>query len=320
MPNSTDTKPAGTGKVNELAAGNGHEAVELAEALAKTQAELSRLKDDHEDLTLLYEATIAHGEAVEDQLADANLELIRTQSRLQEEMDEAVQYARSVLPEPRHEYPMTAWHYEPSTELGGDLFGYHHIDPEHFAIYLIDVCGHGVGPALLSFSVINVLRSQALVGIDFLSPGSVLAALNNAFPMESSHDKFFTMWYGVHDRRSGVLRYSSGGHPPSILMRGAADGHTELLGNIGNIAIGTFPNLEYSESAVQIQAGDKLIVYSDGAFELPDTEEGMLEPEDLVKFLAEDPDRGPEDFYQWVRKLNGDQGLPDDFSMLGVHF
>ncbi|MGO4843433.1 PP2C family protein-serine/threonine phosphatase, partial [Rhizobiaceae sp. 2RAB30] len=84
----------------------------------------------------------------------------------------------------------------PSTELGGDSFGYHAIDDDHMAFYLLDVCGHGVGATLLSVAVINVLRASALPNARFRDPASVLAALNDAFPMEKQNDKFFTIWYG----------------------------------------------------------------------------------------------------------------------------
>ena len=313
MPNNIDQK-----QLEEEA----RRAPQLATALEEARGKLAALESEHEDLTLLYEATIAHGEAVEDQLADANIELTRTQARLQEELDEAAAYARSVLPEPRREPPGADWHYEPSTELGGDLLGYHHIDDDHFAIYLLDVCGHGVGPALLSFSVINVLRGETLADTDYLSPGAVLEALNVAFAMESMHDKFFTMWYGVHDRRSGELRYSAGGHPPAILVRAGGDGgsSTEMLGNIGNIAVGSFPGLNYEEGLTTVGSGDRLIIYSDGAFEIPDADDGMMGPEDLVDFLTADTSRGPAEFYRWVRECNGDEDLPDDFSLLRILF
>ncbi len=296
------------------------DASELAAVLAETRRKLAALEDEHADLNLLYEATISHGEAVEDQLAEANILLTRTQARLQEELDEATLYARSVLPKPRRESPGADWHYEPSTELGGDLFGYHHVDDDHFAIYLIDVCGHGIGPALLSFSILNVLRSQTLSGADFLAPSSVLVALNNAFPMEEQHGKFFTIWYGVHDRRSGELRYSTGGHPPAILLRADGGIAMEFLGNTGNIAIGAIPNLSYKEGAATINAGNHLLVYSDGVFEVPDAEDRMLGTEELVDFLAADTSRGPAEFYRWVRSRNGDKDLPDDFSLLRICF
>src|SRR3546814_17869555 len=73
------------------------------------------------------------------------------------------------------------------------------------AFYLLDVCGHGVGAALLSVTVINVLRAAALPNVDFRDPSRLLAALNDAFPMEKQNNMFLTIWYGVYRRSSGEL-------------------------------------------------------------------------------------------------------------------
>ena len=80
--------------------------------------------------------------------------------QLNEELAEAADYVKSMLPEPISEGPVkTDWKFVPSTSLGGDAFGYHWIDGDHFAIYLLDVSGHGVGAALLSVSVMRALHS-----------------------------------------------------------------------------------------------------------------------------------------------------------------
>ncbi len=294
----------------------------LARALEDARREIAALKTEHDDLKLLYEATIAHGEAVEDQLAESNILLQKTQARLDEELNDAARYARSILPAPRAEWPRTDWFYEPSTELAGDSFGYHHLDADRFAIYLIDVCGHGVGAALLSAAAINVLRAEALPQTDFGDPGSVLAALNDAFPMEKNNDRFFTIWYGVHDRRTGELRYSSGGHPASILLRPGAGESTVAseLGTQGNLAIGVFAGLDYANGSATVEAGDRLMVLSDGTYEIESTGGDMLELEDLVAFLSADAGRRPADVYRWVQAQNGEGPLPDDFSLVEIFF
>jgi phosphoserine phosphatase RsbU/P len=69
----------------------------------------------------------------------------QTQRRLEDELHEAARYVVSTLPSPMRAPLSISWTYDPSTELGGDSFGYHWIDENHFAIYLLDVCGHGVG-------------------------------------------------------------------------------------------------------------------------------------------------------------------------------
>jgi sigma-B regulation protein RsbU (phosphoserine phosphatase) len=85
-----------------------------------------------------------------------------TQKRLEEELSEASRYVVSTLPPPMREPFEISWAYDPSTELGGDSFEYHWIDDSHFAIYLLDVCGHGVGAALLEVAASNVIRSGSL--------------------------------------------------------------------------------------------------------------------------------------------------------------
>ena len=107
--------------------------------------------------------------------------------------------------------------------LGGDSFGYHWIDDEHFAFFVLDVCGHGVRAALLSIAAAETLRSEALPTTDWRDPGAVLTALNEAYPMERHDDLFFTIWYGVYHRPARRLAYASAGHPAAILLRGPAN-------------------------------------------------------------------------------------------------
>ena len=128
-------------------------------------------------------------------------------------------YQVAVAPQARRAV-RTDWAFIASSQLGGDMFGYHWLDPDRLAIYLHDVCGHGVGASLLSIAVYNVLRRQSLPDVHFHEPAEVLAGLNRAFPMEENQLKFFTMWYGVFEPASRTLRYSSAGHPPALMFNG----------------------------------------------------------------------------------------------------
>lgn len=295
-------------KAGEAAAGP-------ADRLAALEAELANARAELDDLNLLYQATIEHGEAVEDQLAEANLALQTTQKRLTEELTEAANYIFSILPEPREAAPRTEWLLVPSTELGGDSFGYHEIDPGHIAFYLLDVCGHGVGAALLSVTAINVLRSAALPNTDFRDPGAVLGALNEAFPMERQNNMYFTIWYGVLTRGTGELRYASGGHPPSVLRR--ADGSVATLSTPG-LAIGMLEGMRYKSASCMIGAGDRLHLISDGTFEVETAPGEMLEFQAFVERLSQS--ESPAEVLDWVRGLNGPGPLPDDFSLLNIQF
>src|SRR5207248_1110379 len=135
----------------------------------------------------------------------------------------------------------------------GDAFGYNWLDDDHLAIYLLDVCGHGVGAALLSISAMNVLRSHALPNVDFRNPTEVLATLNENFLMENQNGKYFTLWYGVYNKQSRKLVYCSGGHPPSILIQ---DGAPVVLQAKG-LVVGGMQGIRYRSQEAEVKPGAK---------------------------------------------------------------
>lgn len=252
--------------------------------------------------------------------------LIESQRKLATELNEAAEYVLGVLPAPiRQGEVHTKWKHVPSTSLGGDAFGYHWVDDDHLAIYLLDVCGHGVGSALLSVSAINALRSQSLKAADFTSPGSVLSVLNNAFQMEDHSNKFFTAWYGVYNRRSGELRHASAGHPPAFLFTADANnGGVMHQLSTGNIAIGFLPDMPFEESSLIIKGRAKLYVYSDGVYELRQRDGSMLtlsEFTGIIKRMTETGRSQTDDILATMTALKSDPGpFDDDFSLLEVIF
>ena len=294
----------------------------MAAKLALLEEDIAQLKSENDDLRMLYEATIEHGEAVEDQLAENNILLRQIQERLEEELNDAGRYIMSLLPAPRVAAPRTDWMLLPSTELGGDAFGYHEIDPDHFAIYLLDVCGHGVGAALLSASVLNVLRAGALPHADFRDPSAVLTGLNSSFPMEKQNNMFFTFWYGVYRRSTGVLTYANGGHPPAMLLRPDDAGSVEgvLLEGEAGLAIGALEDMLFPSHVFTMKPGDRLIVLSDGTFEVGTGTEAEGSLGQLLEFCAQPDNDHPEKVLDWSRRRNGGEVLPDDFTYLRLEF
>jgi phosphoserine phosphatase RsbU/P len=136
---------------------------------------------------------------------------------LETELAEAADYVRSLLPQPLVGEVATQFRFLPSSQLGGDCFDYFWLDPDYLALYLLDVSGHGLGAALLSVSVQNMLRSQSL-DANFYQPSSVLRSLNELFDMSQHSDRYFTIWYGIYSQQKRQLAYASAGHPPAILI------------------------------------------------------------------------------------------------------
>src|SRR4051812_32823464 len=102
---------------------------------------------------------------------EAYQKLAETQREMAAELNRAARYVRSLLPAALTTGPVTIdWKFVPSSQLAGDMFGYHWLDKEHLAIYLLDVSGHGVGSALLAVSAANVLSPNVMQGVDLRNP------------------------------------------------------------------------------------------------------------------------------------------------------
>ena len=119
--------------------------------------------------------------------------------RMRAELESAATYMASIMPRGLQGPVTVSSRYLPSRELGGDCFDYTWIDDDHLLVYLIDVSGHGLEPALLSVSVHNMLRSGSIALETLLMPDAVLAELNHLFQMDQQGDHYFTMWYGVYE-------------------------------------------------------------------------------------------------------------------------
>src|SRR5204862_687738 len=125
--------------------------------------------------------------------------LAEKQRELAAEVAQAARYVQSLLPAKLADDRVAIdWRFVPSTQLGGDAFGYHWLDEQHLAVYLLDVSGHGVGSSLLAVSVLNVLTHRTLSQTDFHDPSAVMNGLNSVFSMERHGGHFFTIWYGVY--------------------------------------------------------------------------------------------------------------------------
>ena len=250
--------------------------------------------------------------------------LEQTRRRLDAELAEALRYVRASLPEPTTAPLGIDWLYQPSTELGGDAFGYHWIDEDHFAVYLLDVCGHGVGACLLAVSAITVIRTGALPGVDFRDPAAVMGAISNAFPCEKHNDMYFTLWYGVYQRSTRALSHASGGHPPALLLSAPdADGHcrTERVHAPGLI-VGVMPDTLYDAQRIEVPEGASLVVLCDGCFEIRDQDGKDAGFEDFEAFMQRrgGQEDGLDALLGWARDRHGPGPLDDDFSIVRIRF
>jgi sigma-B regulation protein RsbU (phosphoserine phosphatase) len=251
---------------------------------------------------------------------EAYRHLAESQRELAAEVNRAARYVQSLLPRPLASTQVSiAWKFVPSTQLGGDMFGYHWIDKKHLAIYLLDVSGHGVGSSLLAVSAANVLAAQGLSGADPRDPGQVMTKLNDMFQMDRQDGKYFTIWYGVYRPAGRTLAYCNAGHPPALLHSGGTVHQLEADGP----AVGMVPELPYDTRTIAVSEKARLLVYSDGVFEIEKPDGQMWQYPDFVERITphlETENDLIELHLKFVRELSNNETLGDDFSMVEVRF
>jgi len=247
---------------------------------------------------------------------------VKRTEELNRDIQKATDYVWSLLPAPIGNGQVLAeWRFVPSTQLGGDAFGYYWLDASTFVFYLVDVSGHGVGAAMHSVTVLNVLRQRALPQVDFKNPAEVLSSLNDRFPMDSHNGLYFTMCYGVYNASTRTLAYGSAGHHPAFLV--PIERHEAQPLGMPALMIGILPDQAYEVQESVVPPGSRLFLFSDGAYEIVTKDQQRWGLSEFLPLLLEPVVPGQpetERVYRRVRAAAASGPLEDDFSLIAVTF
>jgi serine phosphatase RsbU (regulator of sigma subunit) len=237
---------------------------------------------------------------------------------LDSDLDKAKLYVRSLLPPPLESGAVrTDWVLQPCAKLGGDMFGYHFIDPRTFAIYLLDVTGHGADAAMHAVSVMNVLRQPALAGVEVRDPAQVAAYLNEMFQMDRHGGMLLSLWYGVFDLAAGSIAFTSAGHHAAYLLDAAREVAVPL--EVSNVLIGMMPGYEYRSGRATVSPGSSLYVFSDGVFEVEAADGREWGLDAFVSLLGAPADAGKGEsrrILDAVMAATGRRSFEDDFTLV----
>ncbi len=193
---------------------------------------------------------------------------------------------------PRQMPDLDGWqlgcYYQPAREVGGDFYDFFPFSDGRWGIAVGDVTDKGVPAAMVMAATRSLLRSTAM---QLVSPGQVLAAVNDLLDPDIPPNMFVTCLYMLLDPATGQLAFANAGHNLPYLRHSA--GVSEL--HARGMPLGLLPGMEYEECAGYLGPGECLLLFSDGLVE------------------AHDPDR---QMYGFPRLKEVMAGLPPDTSLV----
>ena len=216
--------------------------------------------------------------------------------------------------------------FHPCDDLAGDAVGVVTLPDGRTGLYLLDVSGHGVGAALLSFTLNHLLSptvegalvtESAGAGASVVPPARVAERLNRQFPMDRTK-QYFTFVYGAIDPSSGRFTYVVGGHPAPVLLPRV--GPPIAVAGAG-LPIGMIEEAAFREESLTLAPSERLYFYTDGAVEALNAAEEEFGPARLLTEIARWRDRplreGLDLIADSVRQWCSGR-LKDDLTLLAV--
>ena len=211
--------------------------------------------------------------------------------------------------------------YSSATEdafVGGDFYDLIRLPQRRACVILGDVSGHGVEAASVSAAVKTALAAYAWQG---LSPAHMVQTLNRFLLGFSRLETFASLFVGVIDLTKGELQYCSAGHPPALLVRGA--GRKLDMLDVQSAVVGAFEEMSYRNGSVSSEAGDTLLLYTDGVTEARNAEGAFFGERNLCEVTLREAARGSRGLLKrLLDTLDSytNRNLTDDLAMVALTF
>ena len=210
---------------------------------------------------------------------------------------------------------------QPAWEVGGDYFDYFPLEDGRLGIAIGDVSNKGVSAAFYMTMVKGFLKALA---IQALEPARILSETNALFYANVERGNFISMIYGILDSRSGEFIFARAGHNPLLFLFGkSAEGQWLSPRGIG---LGLVPDQKFRSSItqekIQLQAGDMLVLYTDGYPEAMNEKSEQFGEESLQKFIKQHIDLPAAEIIRIletaIKKWEGNQTALDDRTMVVI--
>lgn len=205
---------------------------------------------------------------------------------------------------------------KPAREVGGDFYNFSLLDDDHLAMWIGDVSDKGMPAALFMMAINIVINNRASMGG---TPAEIMAFVNNNICEHNEANLFVTIWLGILEISTGRLTFVNAGHEEPALYR--KGGSFELYKTKHNVAVGVFPDIEYTNYDIHLGSGDKIFVYTDGVPEATDMFNKLYTTGRMLEALNKCRDGSPQEILEGmnksVKEFVGDRPQFDDLTMLG---
>ena len=210
----------------------------------------------------------------------------QAQARERERIDQELRIARliqqTLLPKELPNLPgwQIAAYYQPARAVGGDFYDFIYYEDGRVGIVVGDVTDKGVPAALVMATTRSILRSSAE---QHATPGAVLEQSNNLLCPDIPPKMFVTCLYGILEPETGRLQYANAGHDLPYFRHGGKVQEMRATG----MPLGLMPDMHYEEKEAFLDAGDTILLYSDGLVEAHNTEREMFSFPRLMRLVGD---------------------------------
>jgi sigma-B regulation protein RsbU (phosphoserine phosphatase) len=216
--------------------------------------------------------------SLEQRVQERTAELRRTtaeKERIGSELRIASEIQKSILPRTFPPFPDRA-DFEiyattiPPLEMGGDFYDFFLIDDKRLGVVIADVSGKGVPAAIFMAVSRSLIKATALASV---SPSACLEHVNRLLCPDNDSAMFVTVFYGILNTETGELEFSNGGHNVPYII-----GRDRLVpvGAPSGMALGIVDDARYETSRTSLNAGETLVLYTDGVTEAMDTQNRLF--------------------------------------------
>lgn len=235
------------------------------------------------------------------------------------DLEFATQVQLGFLPKTRPKVPGYIFgdYYEAALRVGGDYFDYIPLPDGRLAITIGDVAGKGMPAALLMARLYSSTRLQLLTSS---SPAQAISRLNAEIASSGLGHRFITFLCMVLNPKTHELRVVNAGHLPPVLR--SRDGAISTFGREqASLPLGIVPDLSYQEAVIQVQVGDTIIAFTDGATEAMNADKnifGRSRMESLIAAEGEDVEETLQRITTEVGEFIADDATRDDLCLIGI--